>query len=82
MIDQDCESSEYQLCGRAVSLGREGMQLGEALLDGKVMGIDAQSVAESVLGAISSHPDPAVRKVNPAHPALRSSSSPTTGITL
>lgn len=65
-MDQECKSSEYQLCGRTVSLGREGLQLGEALLDGKVMGIDAHAVAESVLGAISSHPDPAVRKVGPA----------------
>jgi len=44
-------------------LGREGLQLGEALLDGKEMGIDEPAVAESMLGAISSHPDPAVRKV-------------------
>ncbi|KAK9908828.1 hypothetical protein WJX75_003441 [Coccomyxa subellipsoidea] len=61
-LSEECESSEYQLCGRTVSLGREGLQLGEALLDGKVMGIDAHAVAESVLGAISSHPDPAVKK--------------------
>ncbi|CAL8461863.1 g1394 [Coccomyxa elongata] len=59
---EECESAEYELCGRTVSIGREGLQLGEALLNGRSMGIDEPSVAETVLGAVNSHPDPAVRK--------------------
>lgn len=70
MVRQECESGEYELCGRTVSLGREGLQLGEALLNGRAMGIDEPSVAETVLGAVSSHPDPAVRKVGCLHYAL------------
>ncbi len=71
---QECESAEFQLCGRTVSIGREGLQIGEALLNGRAMGIDEPSVAEIVLGAVNSHPDPAVRKVGCLH--LVSSSPP------
>ena len=70
MLWQECESAEYELCGRAISIGREGLQLGEALLNGRAMGIDEPSLAETVLGAVSSHPDPAVRKVGNPAPCL------------
>ena len=40
-----------------------GTLLGEAMLDGSLMGMDSMSVAETAAGCTLSHPDAAVRKV-------------------
>ena len=47
---------------------RRGAVLGEAMLDGSLMGVDSLSVAESAAGCILSHPDAPTRKVSQPAP--------------
>lgn len=62
---QEVVSSHHELGeGQQVSIGREALQLGEAMLDASVIGIDEPPVSEAIFGAVSSHPDPAVRKAS------------------
>ena len=62
-------TTQHQLPGGAsIRLGREGWQLGEALLHGRVLGLDEPSVAESAAAAAMTHPDLPTRKVPPSAP--------------
>ena len=48
--------------GRSVALTREGVALGEALVDASVLGLDLPAVAEAAFSAVMSHLDSAQRK--------------------
>ena len=49
--------------GQSITVGSEGVELGEALLDGNCLGADTPSTSASIYNSCMSHPDPAARKV-------------------
>ena len=64
LVEQEVETVEHALPGgRTVSVGREGLRLGEALLNAKLMGLDEPPLAECACAAAMAHPDPLIRKV-------------------
>lgn len=68
---QEVDTVEHALPGgRAVGIGREGLALGEALLDARRMGLDEPPLAEAACAAAMAHPDPPTRKVLAQGPSL------------
>ena len=51
--------------GQSITVGGEGIELAEALVEGSTLGSESPSAAAAVYNACMSNPDPAVRKVGP-----------------
>jgi len=49
--------------GQRITIQREGAQLGEALMDGSLLGADVSRLSEAIWTAAVAHTDPASRKV-------------------